>query len=233
LLEAETFFRALARTLETDKDPVFAGVMVQQLNLILLTATEVLELRLVLKECRTNPRGQELFKALYHSWCRDPVATFALCLLAQHYRLASHLVDKFAQLEISVNLLLQLDRLVQLIESPIFSSLRMQLLEPARFPYLIKSLYGILMLLPQSSAFHTLRQRLSSVPTLALLHLDAHLSDKKPGDASQDSGVLDDDELLAHFDSMLLRARQMEREKLLNSLVHDSSPPPVPTAPTM
>jgi tRNA U34 5-carboxymethylaminomethyl modifying GTPase MnmE/TrmE len=53
------------------------------------------------------------------------------------------------------------DQLVQLLESPVFTFLRLSLLEPD--PYLLKCMYSLLMLLPQSSAFVTLRNRLSSV----------------------------------------------------------------------
>ncbi|UKZ76048.1 hypothetical protein TrVFT333_003744 [Trichoderma virens FT-333] len=56
----------------------------------------------------------------------------------------------------------QLAELVQLIESPVFTYLRLQLLEPEKYPYLYKCMYGILMLLPQSSAFAALKNRLNS-----------------------------------------------------------------------
>jgi vacuole morphology and inheritance protein 14 len=84
-----------------------------------------------------------------------------------------------ADLELTVSLLVQIDKLVMLIESPVFTSklsryltitsadrvvgLRLQLLEPDRYPYLPKCLYGLLMILPQSSAFVSLRARLSVV----------------------------------------------------------------------
>jgi len=45
------------------------------------------------------------------------------------------------------------------------TDLRLQLLEPDRYPYLFKCLYGILMLLPQSSAFVSLRNRINAVNT--------------------------------------------------------------------
>ena len=41
--------------------------------------------------------------------------------------------------------------------------LRLQLLEPEQHPSLIKALCGILMLLPQSPAFHTLKNRFKNV----------------------------------------------------------------------
>ena len=70
-----------------------------------------------------------------------------------------------------MQLLTQLDVLVQLLESPIFLKLRLQLLEPESYPYLYKTLYGLLMILPQSSTFNTLRNRLATITNLTSLHL--------------------------------------------------------------
>jgi vacuole morphology and inheritance protein 14 len=52
-------------------------------------------------------------------------------------------------LQVTVGFLVELDKLTQLLESPIFTYLRLQLLEPQRYAYLVKALYGVLMLLPQ------------------------------------------------------------------------------------
>lgn len=89
----------------------------------------------------------------------------------------------------TVNILIQVDKLVQLIESPVFTckyhrgcvlrgqwanilrDLRLQLLEPDKHPYLYKCMYGILMLLPQSSAFAALKNRLNSVSSIGYLHV--------------------------------------------------------------
>lgn len=54
--------------------------------------------------------------------------------------------------------------------------LRLQLLEPERFPYLYKCLYGLLMLLPQSSAFAALRNRLNAVSPIGYLHVPPRAS---------------------------------------------------------
>ena len=50
----------------------------------------------------------------------------ALCLLSGCYSHASDLVRQVGDQEVTVDMLTQLDRLVQLIESPIFTSLRME-----------------------------------------------------------------------------------------------------------
>lgn len=70
----------------------------------------------------------------------------------------------------TVNMLIQIDKLVQLLESPVFTYLRLQLLEPDKYPHLYKCLYGLLMLLPQSSAFAALKNRLNSVSAIGYLH---------------------------------------------------------------
>jgi hypothetical protein len=49
--------------------------------------------------------------------------------------------------------------------------LRLQLLRPEQHPALYEALYGLLMLLPQSSAFATLRNRLNSVSSMGILAL--------------------------------------------------------------
>ncbi|KAJ1904304.1 hypothetical protein IWQ60_012469, partial [Tieghemiomyces parasiticus] len=168
-LQAELIYRTIAEILETTEDHEFASLMVQYLNTILITSPELAELRHRLKYLDTRD-SQRLFAALYRSWCHSPVATFTLCLLAQAYEHAANLLPVFAEMEMTVGILVQVDKLVQLIESPVFTYLRLQLLEPDRYPYLYKCLYGILMLLPQSTAFLTLRTRLNSVSSLGYLH---------------------------------------------------------------
>lgn len=95
--------------------------------------------------------------------------------------------DSSAELEMTVNMLIQIDKLVQLLESPVFTckgaasptleplltltDLRLQLLEPEKYPHLYKCLYGLLMLLPQSSAFAALKNRLNSVSAIGYLHI--------------------------------------------------------------
>lgn len=51
------------------------------------------------------------------------------------------------------------------------ADLRLQLLEPEKYPFLYKCMYGILMLLPQSSAFAALKNRLNSVSSIGYLHV--------------------------------------------------------------
>ncbi|KAJ4433763.1 hypothetical protein ANN_16075 [Periplaneta americana] len=109
-----------------------------------------------------------LFCCLYKSWAHNPVATVALCLLTQNYSHVCDLIRIFANLEVTVDFLTEIDKLVQLLESPIFTYLRLELLEVPHNQHLVQALYGLLMLLPQTEAFNTLRQRLDCIPSLHL-----------------------------------------------------------------
>ncbi|KAF2273946.1 ARM repeat-containing protein [Westerdykella ornata] len=169
-LSPERIYRTMADCLEKDEDVEFASIMVQNLNNNLITAPELADLRKRLRNL-DNRDGQTFFVTLFKSWCHNAVATFSLCLLAQAYEQAYHLLQIFADLEMTVDMLIQIDKLVQLLESPVFTYLRMQLLEPERYPHLYKCLYGLLMLLPQSSAFAALKNRLNSVSAIGYLHI--------------------------------------------------------------
>ncbi|SCZ91804.1 BZ3500_MvSof-1268-A1-R1_Chr5-3g08147 [Microbotryum saponariae] len=208
-LNTERIYRTFAEILEKDEDLEFASIMVQNLNLIMITSPELAEFRKRLKSLDTKD-GQSLFVALYRSWSHNAVATFSLCLLAQTYEQACALlqilwvqqigrlgntmqltlpdpIPHSAELEITVSMLIQIDKLVQLLESPVFTSLRLQLLEPDRYPYLLKAMYGLLMLLPQSSAFATLRNRLSAVSTLGFLQTVPNMNPSNTSSSSSSS----------------------------------------------
>ncbi|TVY73521.1 Protein VAC14-like protein [Lachnellula suecica] len=169
-LSPERIYRTLADCIEKEEDVEFASIMVQNLNNNLITAPQLMDLRKRLRNLETKD-GQAFFVALFRSWCYNAVATFSLCLLAQAYEQAYNLLQIFGELEMTVNMLIQIDKLVQLLESPVFTSLRLQLLEPEKFPHLYKCLYGLLMLLPQSAAFAALKNRLNSVSAIGFLHI--------------------------------------------------------------
>uniref|UniRef100_A0A0E0KAQ1 Vacuolar protein 14 C-terminal Fig4-binding domain-containing protein n=1 Tax=Oryza punctata TaxID=4537 RepID=A0A0E0KAQ1_ORYPU len=165
LLGAEKVYRKFSTILETEGDLEFASTMVQALNLILLTSTELAELRSLLKKTLVDSCGKDLFQSLYASWCHSPMATISLCLLAQAYNHAISVIQSLGEEDINVKFLVQLDKLIRLLETPVFAYLRLQLLEPGKHTWLLKTLYGLLMLLPQqSAAFKILRTRLKTVP---------------------------------------------------------------------
>jgi len=231
-LSAERIYRTMADCLEKDEDVEFASIMVQNLNNNLITAPELADLRKRLRNLETRD-GQTFFVTLFKSWCHNAVATFSLCLLAQAYEQAYHLLQIFAELEMTVNMLIQIDKLVQLLESPVFTYLRLQLLEPEKYPHLYKCLYGLLMLLPQSSAFAALKNRLNSVSAIGYLHIAPRTSQPASSVSSferpnrlkaREEGGIKWVELLEKFKSVQEKARRSQR---LASLGDDAAITPL------
>lgn len=217
LLSSEDIYRTLAEILLQEKDLKFASLMVKNLNIILLTSSELFELRHKLKELG-NKESCELFISLYKSWCHNAVATFSLCLLTQTYQHGCDLLMMFGDLEVHVDFLVQVDKLVQLIESPIFTYLRLQLLDTQNNFYLLKSLYGLLMLLPQSDAFSTLRHRLDCVPNGHILQ--APQTKGKDLEKRENAKKIDFSALLQHFKTVQRNhlARRHEKEQATGQL---------------
>ncbi|CAG7565329.1 unnamed protein product [Fusarium equiseti] len=228
-LSPERIYRTLADCIEKEEDVEFASIMVQNLNNNLITAPQLADVRKRLRTLETRD-GQTLFVALFRSWCYNAVATFSLCLLAQAYEQAYNLLQIFGELDMTVNMLIQVDKLVQLIESPVFTYLRLQLLEPEKYPYLYKCMYGILMLLPQSSAFAALKNRLNSVSSIGYLHTAPRAApaptsssnfDRPNRLKSREEGNIRWVELLEKFRSVQERARRAQRQ---NNMDGDEMP---------
>lgn len=216
LLNAENIFHSMADILLKEEDLKFASTMVQTLNTILLTSAELFQLRNQLKDLRT-PESCALFCCLYRSWCHNPVATVSLCFLTQNYKHAYDLIQKFGDLEVTVDFLMEVDKLVQLIESPIFTYLRLQLLDVENNPYLIKALYGLLMLLPQSQAFQLLSHRLRCVPNPELMRTideSKYMDSKQQRVSKRASHIqIDYNELLQHFDRVQSKHLEVRHQR--------------------
>ena len=234
LLNAKSVYIRIADALSTYESPEgstkaesleFVSTMVQTLNLILLTSSELSDLRGMLQRTfhleekessmsrtmRQKTRdGTKVFSSLFQCWAHNPVATFSLCLLAQAYDLSFFLIKRCSSMEVTVGFLMQINKLVQLLESPIFVHLRLQLLDvdaPHHAP-LLKSLYGLLMLMPQSDAFRSLNDRLTTVCNLREnlgISPDLLAPGKKVG--------LNINRQLERFDAVMLQHKQAKEEK--------------------
>jgi vacuole morphology and inheritance protein 14 len=91
-LSPERIYRTMAECIEKEEDVEFASIMVQNLNNNLITAPQLSDMRKRLRNLDTKD-GQTLFVTLFRSWCYNAVATFSLCLLAQAYEQAYHLLQ--------------------------------------------------------------------------------------------------------------------------------------------
>ena len=134
---------------------VYSLFLFQALNLILLTSSELSDLRDLLKKSLVHAAGKDLFVSLYASWCHSPMAILSLCLVAQvtfqcyfssvlnyvsisncliflfifasqTYQHASAVIQSLVEEDINVKFLVQLDKLIRLLETPVFAYLRLQ-----------------------------------------------------------------------------------------------------------
>ncbi|TKR92998.1 hypothetical protein L596_007535 [Steinernema carpocapsae] len=211
LLDPSHIYQALSLILLQEPDVEFVSRMVAMLNSILLTATELFVLRDQLKKLDTKD-SISLFSCVYRCWCHQPIALLGLCLLTQNYAHACNLVEELSHIDITVELLLEIDRLVQLIESPILAYIRMDLLNATHHEPLAEVLSALLMLLPQTDAFTTLHKRLQAVPAIKL--------SKKKAKSRPLVEEIDFDEFINHFQSITLNRQNYIRQKhrdLLNS----------------
>ena len=143
----------------------FATRFTDVLNVLVLTALECETLRKVLRDTAHDSNKEPkdtLFKSLFPCWYHSPAATVGLCLLAGVDELAVFVTNEMCgdETELSVDTLIRLDQLVHVLETPVFASLRLGLLDPKKRSSLHRALYSVLMLLPQSGAWRILNDRL-------------------------------------------------------------------------
>jgi vacuole morphology and inheritance protein 14 len=238
LLDAERVYCEFSAILQKECDLNFAATMIEILNLILVTSAELAELRVILRQAPVNSSGKELFSSLYPSWCHCPIATITLCFLAQAYRLASRVIQSLEEEDINIKFMVHLDKLVWLLETPIFTYLRLQLLEPEKHTWLVRCLFGLLMLLPQTpdlyakksdeglvpkqrSTFKVLRTRLKTVPSHQLSDALTQSSSAPHGSIRTEDGscnsrqksAFDDDSInfQAHLDLFVGKKEQQSQ----------------------
>ena len=143
--------------LENHPDLIFCQELIERLTLVIAASPYYKNLRGILMG-KIKPEyaetKEELFFTLFKTWSYNPISTLTLCLLSRNYELAYRLIPRFTQIEMDTPKLIALGSLVQLIESPGFINLRIELTrENANTRYLLKTLQGILMLLPLSKSF--------------------------------------------------------------------------------
>ena len=212
-----SIFLELAKTLQELEGSAqprmleFLSLFTCLMSRALLTAPELDQLR---AEVRLGD-ASGTFRTLFWTWCHNPVAALSLGFLGQDYELARRLVLSFSTVELTVNFPDQVSKLVQLLESPAFLPLRLELIEisSAHQTALLSSLSGLLLLLPQhSDAFKTLYTRLKSVSIWTLGKTSNSTgASNGPADAEPGRriGALSIDAMLARF----IEVRELHTEE--------------------
>lgn len=106
--------------------------------------------------------------------------------------------------------------------------MRLELLEPERNESLVRTLYGLLMILPQSEAFGTLQRRLTAIPPSSSVIVAGKSSESTNKNKHTDGNHVGIDfaRLLKHFESVQEKHKEQKHRQRLNMLVDRDSTPP-------
>lgn len=167
--------RSKGAMVNMSRDFQFVSAFIQQMCLVLLNSRETKDLRAALMDCigygkeseERDRRRIRLFHILLRSFAHNLVAATSLCLWGSACRTVSLFLKHIDPVDINLVFLLELDKLVEMIERPLFRHLHVRMLDTDSDPLsegsgtmLFQSLKCILMLLPQSASYNVLRDRL-------------------------------------------------------------------------
>ena len=155
--------------LSEQDDIFFLMKMVKILNKFILSDNEAEPVRNKLHKCNKSINENPFFVKLFYLWSFNPFDTLILVLVSNYFELSYYLSLELSKMKLKIEDYYELTQTVQIIESSLFNNVRIKLLNPKKNIYLIKTMYVILMLLPQGSAFNALKCRLKSVEIISNL----------------------------------------------------------------
>lgn len=180
------------------RDVRFTSKCVVALNSLVLTSEEFCGLRALLRPAAhpavlvgdavhiATHRRELVFSELCAAWQYSAVPLLSLCLLCSEDALALEVCTCMSASEASPATLVQLDRMVQMLEGPVFAHMRLRLLRPWECQPLVQTLCAVLMLLPQvSPQYDSLHRRLSLVSGLIQLRSLPHPSQPHDGEGNK------------------------------------------------
>ena len=62
-----------------------------------------------------------MFVSLFKCWSHNPISVLLLCFLSQSYQQSALLIRELGEVDVTVDFLVEVDKLVQLLECPIFT----------------------------------------------------------------------------------------------------------------
>ena len=169
-----TIFRIMCDNLLKNKDILFVIKLTKKLNLFLLSEKECQKIRNELSRKRTisinnekditnNKTDDNLFEKLFSLWAFNPFMAVLLTMYCNYFELSYYLTLELSKIKLQENDYIELCQIIQIFESSIFNNVRIKLLRPKKNIFLVKTLYALLMILPQSNSFDALNNRIKSI----------------------------------------------------------------------
>jgi len=221
-LSSEEIFKSLAEMLQKEEDLKFSRLLVEDLNMIMFTAKELQGLRDSIRSLESK-QSKDLFVCLYKTWSHSQAPIISLVFLAGCYSHALDLVHEISKQEMTIEFLLELDRFIQLLESPMFAHLRYELLDPKENADLVRALYGLLNLMPQTEQFKVLNSRLSNLPKNPLNQPppSSPKKAKKEGVGNKHPKDIDFSALLSHFCQLQNSHEALRKKEVSDDVVSE------------
>ena len=159
-------YESFTNALGDIKNFAFVSKMVHHLNQYLMRNPMAVNFRKSLINNDNEEKYNDLFVKMYNIWSVNSISLLIFCVITEHFELAYNIILNLVNVQLDSDYYIHLAALVQLLESELYDYIRIRLLEPSSNIYLVRTLYGILMLLPQGQAFNVLSNRMSNVQTL-------------------------------------------------------------------
>ena len=174
------FFEILSNYLITLKNFQFIFKFVNILNLFLLTEnyldvnnnqnnnSTIKEFKKILISYSKVEFSEKenIYLKIFRLFSFNPISLLIFTIYTEFYELSFNIILNLVYVELDKDYYKDLIKIVQLIETNSFNEIRMKLLNPLKNIYLVKTLYGILMLLPKGVAYNALSNRLKGIETL-------------------------------------------------------------------
>jgi hypothetical protein len=167
-INIQKIFSLIIDSLNKINDNFFIYQMAGYLNNYLITTPRAEELRNYLIEYgkEKNKNNRPFYEKLYKILAYNPMCLLVFCTVTEYYELSWHLILNLIKTKFDDDYYIYLSEFVLLMENSQSNHIRMLLLYPQQNIYLTKTLYGILMLLPQGKAYNSLSNRLYSIKGL-------------------------------------------------------------------
>jgi len=129
---------------------------------------------------------EKCFSNLYSIWSINPISVLILCIVTENFELAFNIILNLKNVKFNNDIYKILGKLVESFKNEKYEYFWQKLLEPRENIFFIKTLFGILMILPQGVAFDYLSDKLSNVHTLLKIEDDDKDLDTKINNNKKD-----------------------------------------------
>ena len=156
-------FELIVQCIKEKNDFNFKYILVGYLNTYILNSKNNQNLKQSLFKLKTDDNSlfNNLFNKLYKLFSINPICLLIFCIYMDLYELSWELILKFKEVKLEKDFYIYLVKFIQAFENS--EHIKKLLLYPNKNIFLIKCLYGILMLLPQGKAFDILSDRLNGI----------------------------------------------------------------------